>query len=144
MGEPTESKDSKQAVVLFLLIVVPFAINLVGLFTRTNPLSSESPYGFLFGFPATVWLVRRCEYHAGKTRGVPDSQTEKRQAFLFGLARIFEVITILWLPEKILAAPFNTDMIGFVVFAKVSIYLSYLYWVVRLSCPFQCHDRAVE
>lgn len=124
---------AKDMVIRLILLTAPFLVLAGGVLTRTDPLSFDTPWGFMVGFPLTFWVVRRCGAHSGRSIWIPNEEKEKVSALLFGFARTFEIIVLLWLPQQVFHLDLRSEFLLFLVIAKMTVYLSYGFWVIRLS-----------
>ena len=136
-----QSVKPKPLLLLLLWIIAPFVIETIGFLTHTNPLGLDSPWGFIFAIPTFAWMARRASYHAGKTPGVPCELKQKIASLCFGIARTFEIVILIWLPLELFNAKIDNDWVSFVIIAKLTVYLNFVYWLMRLSAEIRFCDE---
>lgn len=85
------------------------------------------------------WLVRQCDRVSERhPLGAIIPKKHKASAFLFGFARVWEVIIIFWIPDNVLRQEYlNPEILLFILVTKLVAYSNYLYWTYQLSerCP---------
>lgn len=128
----TSSKKAQyKRILVGSLVVAPLVLNIVFAITQDGSLSR---YSYVPAMIITLWLVRQWEHNGGKVSGLPSSTTEKREALIFGVVKTLGIVILFWLPKGLHGLNWKNEVVGFIIFAKVTAYMDYAYWLIRLSC----------